>query len=504
MRVLGALTGQSFQDNAAVWQRWWTEKDEKLEGIMAALDGDEVVSYFKAMDEAADLGFLLAARHVLQDLGLLEGGGGRGMPASRDTSGGGGATDPGGARAGGYDSPETQRSTACEAVGRTLRNVHADWRDQVVGLYLTEPLAKEQDQARRRELLQILIDVQTESTYRALAQITLGAVHLGSFEQEDRDRALEGLAAGLSNAAVQPLGEVMKRTEEPARALRAVAILQEIDSTKAVAELVEMAGLLDQHEKLQERLGMPVTRAIHQALEEMTGRDGGRQTWPEWWAEHQHGFKTAREKALAENQEVVPGEQKGTSAAFYGIKTRSKRLCFVLDVSGSMNETTTSDAYEQKVQTKIEVAKHELVNTIKNLPDDAWFTIIFYSSGFKMWKPRLVQALPEVRDEAVAWIGEVMAAGATNIFDPLAKAFELAGRGAFDRGYEVALDTIFFLSDGQPTTGLIMDPRKILEELLRLNQLKRVQVNTIGLGPQHDAVFMQMLAEQTGGVYIAR
>ena len=74
------------------------------------------------------------------------------------------------------------------------------------------------------------------------------------------------------------------------------------------------------------------------------------------------------------------------------------------------------------------------------------------------------------------------------------------GRGR-DGDYMVAVDTIFFLSDGKPTTGRFVDPDDILREVRKLNELRRVVVHTIALG-QFQKTFMKRLAKENGGVFV--
>jgi len=96
------------------------------------------------------------------------------------------------------------------------------------------------------------------------------------------------------------------------------------------------------------------------------------------------------------------------------------------------------------------------------------------------------------------------AAGGTNGHDALKSAFAIAGRGARDKQYELGADTIFFLSDGQPTRGDITDPDQILAEVKRWNLLRRVKVHTVGVGRDHAKAFMESLAESSGGTYVRR
>ena len=69
------------------------------------------------------------------------------------------------------------------------------------------------------------------------------------------------------------------------------------------------------------------------------------------------------------------------------------------------------------------------------------------------------------------------------------------------KGYETKLDTIFFLSDGKPTTGRFTDRDEILREIKRANDLRRIVIHTIALG-QFEKGFMRRLAKENGGVFV--
>ena len=74
------------------------------------------------------------------------------------------------------------------------------------------------------------------------------------------------------------------------------------------------------------------------------------------------------------------------------------------------------------------------------------------------------------------------------------------------------VDTIFFLSDGTPTVGKVVDQDEILAEVRELNRWRRVRIHTVALlkgeapasmgaeeNPAASASFMRRLAEENGG-----
>jgi predicted protein tyrosine phosphatase len=76
----------------------------------------------------------------------------------------------------------------------------------------------------------------------------------------------------------------------------------------------------------------------------------------------------------------------------------------------------------------------------------------------------------------------------TNIFD----AIELAYK-------DPEVDTIYLLTDGEPTTGRLVAPEDILDEVLRWNRQRQIVIHCIGIGT--DADLLKRLAQESGGTY---
>ena len=85
-------------------------------------------------------------------------------------------------------------------------------------------------------------------------------------------------------------------------------------------------------------------------------------------------------------------------------------------------------------------------------------------------------------------------------------AFGFAGRGAIDKHYESAIDTIFLLTDGTPTNpdGTVASRDRILEATRRWNPNGAITIHTIGVGKGIDVNFLTKLATQNGGRFVQR
>ncbi|MSR45810.1 MAG: VWA domain-containing protein [Planctomycetes bacterium] len=242
------------------------------------------------------------------------------------------------------------------------------------------------------------------------------------------------------------------------------------------------------------------------ALRSLTGQKlyASASTWRAWWEGAGARFERPpapvardREALLASAAEVTEG---GTQ--FFGLSSFSKRVVYVLDISGSMRQPANQGTDTTK--TKLAVARARLLQAIATLPPDAWFDVIVYAGDVRVCFPRLEPADEPHRKAATAF-ADAPAGDGTNIHGALQAAFVLAEpRGRRAVGASPAVDTIFFLTDGQPTSGRVIAPELILREVADWNRLKRIRVHTIGIGADHDRKFLAELAAQNGGNYASR
>lgn len=223
-----------------------------------------------------------------------------------------------------------------------------------------------------------------------------------------------------------------------------------------------------------------------------------------------------------------------TETTFMGVETSSRNIVFVIDVSGSMEELVVNrDSFRERGFTnfqKLEVVKEELKRSVETLGDNVRFNIHAFATQVHPWKDRLMPANALNKKSAIAWIadlkpigGEQAAARASSglrnssgLEDGRTNAFAglLAGLGVDQdpkkRGPMTAAaandlegegDTMFFLTDGRPTVGEIVDTEDILVQVRELNRFRKVTIHTIAIG-DFTSSFLKQLAEQNGGVFV--
>jgi HEAT repeat protein len=196
------------------------------------------------------------------------------------------------------------------------------------------------------------------------------------------------------------------------------------------------------------RLVDSLTRALGRLSGLALGDDAD--LWRAWWEQ-------ASQKPRPERERRAPTTVAGPR--YFGFPVRSSRVVFVLDVSRSMGWNG-----------RLERAQDELRRAISHLPARTRFDIVTFSDVSEGWRDKLVAATPETVRKALAFVDRQKPISGTNIFDALRRAFAVE-----------EADTIFFLSDGSPSTGALVDPDAILAEVREWNRWRRVRIHAIAL-----------------------
>ncbi len=247
-------------------------------------------------------------------------------------------------------------------------------------------------------------------------------------------------------------------SRSPAVKRMAVKVLATLDDRRSVPLLI--AGL-------QDTTGLPAAE-IETLLQRFTGKRFSQDypAWKRWWSTEGEAWLAELDAAKRFDPLAMSG-----GVSFYGIRTPSKRIAFLLDRSGSMKAPavhnsenvpfTSEDGKETSAgKTRLEVAKIQLARTINNLASDAFFTILFYNASVTTWDPapQIVRATRENKAKAQKWFMPLEPAASTSLFDGMLKALEYAEKVTLQEkakepegvGSE-RIDTIFLLSDGAPT-----------------------------------------------------
>ena len=195
----------------------------------------------------------------------------------------------------------------------------------------------------------------------------------------------------------------------------------------------------------------------------------------------------ARQKDTAAG-EILPlkANVPANSVEFFGSRSSERKVCFVVDCSGSMFGLFGP-------------VRRNLKDSIESLQPDQFFYIIFFSADrfLESGNGRLLRATAQSKAAAYEFIDSIRLAGKTNALAALERALKIkdsSGRGA---------SVIYFLTDGFELTG--KDDARLRQKLINTlkNSAGKTKINTIAFWPQQaDRRMLETIAAQTGGEFV--
>jgi len=409
-----------------------------------------------------------------------------------------------------------RRVMAEESRQRAEAPVFRAFRDALAGLKDAKAVAAAAAQAKREKSWRVRAlagegiarnpgATALEASLRALKDPdgrVRGAV-LGALAGRKEPEVVDAAIAGLKDAAW------------PVRKAAADA-LGASESPRAVRPLIEALGA--EEGRLRDD--------FRDTLRKMTGQnfDSEPEPWKAWYLENREDFEGPSPKAALFG--AFKSKDAGRKKGVYGIESRSRRIVFVIDTSGSMKDPLagakpvegtptglTPEEEEELHATKIDIAKRELRRAIKALEPDALFDIVSFDSSVIRWKPGMVKADQATKNEATTFVRGLEASGGTWTYGALHEAFQVAGIGVTDKNYDPSVDTIYLISDGAPTDDSMekptyMEPKIILDAVREWNPLGKVVIHAVAIDVKAAGGrfidFMKRLAAENGGQYTQR
>lgn len=378
-------------------------------------------------------------------------------------------------------------------------------------------LLKSGDDDLRRAAVQALANMKDPSTTDGLIEA-----------MNDKIPALRVLAA-------HALGELKQPKAVPA--LVAAMPADDFPLKKAAAEALGKLRSRDSIDPLITRMEAEsgaIVEVIYHALVDVTGEDHSYDPkhWRKWWDLANKDWKLPSDSDVERMKSKVAAAllqyKSPDKKTYHTIETLSKRMIFVIDVSSSMGDkipvpdTATKeqiDAFGSRV--KMDIAKNELIALLASLPDDVEFNIVTFAGSAKAWQGGLVGSGSKAA--AVKFVSKLQAMKAvegssgrsraavtggsdeqkTNTYAAILAAFGYADEGTPDWKKRGKVDTIFFVTDGLPTTGQIVDVQKMIETVTDMNRTRGLTIHLV-MFDREAAERMKGLAEKNGGKCVVR
>jgi len=168
---------------------------------------------------------------------------------------------------------------------------------------------------------------------------------------------------------------------------------------------------------------------------------------------------------------------------FFGSVTEDRKICYVVDCSGSM----------QGIFTRVQ---KELIKSIEDLDADRYFYVIFFGAGrlYEYGDGRLTRATSDAKTAVCEFIKSVRPTGATNAMAAMERAMQIRDNSG------AAPAIIYFLTDGFELTS--DSAYRFAEQIkdVRKNFASATKINTIGFWVQGwDGRILEKIAKQSGG-----
>ena len=380
-------------------------------------------------------------------------------------------------------------SKLTKAISRMLKD-----KDSSVALAAADALAARKDPTAKKDLEAAIKKAKDPLMVTACMRALDG---FQSGEPEWEDALLERLGeedAVVRNAALEVLAARGAEHLEPvyvglahpdwSTRLTALKLLEELRVPASVGKII--AQMENEEGRMSHEFAEVLFNLTGQPFRVRWGN------WKAWWSDAEDGFEPIKPSELRKRRKEEEERRLRmiTRVQFFGIRIVSHRVIFIIDVSGSMNEPTRAQYVGGQGEPRMSLAQRELKKCIDALDAKALFNVVTFSGGVDPWLDEGVEDSGErSREEAKGFVDKLGAMGGTNLYGALQYAFE-----------DSEVDTIFVLSDGEPSAGDVVDPFEIREHVRRWNKDREIVINSIAVGGSFQ--ILEWIAEDSGGTHV--
>ena len=335
-----------------------------------------------------------------------------------------------------------------------------------------------------------------QEAQRALVGWDDPRVHLLFLDLVDRRQAVR-LAVQHLEATEEDLGPVLLDrlrgivgrlilSEDWRDAARALDLVGVLDTERAVPLLIEALTAWGRRAEA----GTGSRRIIEEIvieLRRLSGRNLGREPerWHRWWSDVLRGAVLLPEAAQARGEPM-------TQATFFGLRLASDRVLFLVDRSGSMEETFGTGG-----ETRYEEAIDQLFVFLKSAGPSTRFGLALFHDKGALWRSgRLVEATPPARKQARRWLSTQSPGGGTELRRGLLKALGCDRDGRINPE-RLEADTLVVLCDGATAQG----PGWVTDWIGRTGEDLQLVIHGVQIGAFGDGT-LEALAHGTGGQFV--
>jgi hypothetical protein len=278
------------------------------------------------------------------------------------------------------------------------------------------------------------------------------------------DLALDGAARRLC---------ALLADEQPRVRRKALDCLAQVPPREAVPELIEVLAATDEEEDAR-----TVAGRLGRISGVRLGTDVAR--WRAWWEAEGPTFEPPAERGGNGADDDAP-----TRARFYGLPVDSERVVFAVDASDSMQHAMPRTSGESR----IDVAKEQLRQVIGNLDEETRFDLVHFGGGAAAWQGELTPVGRGTLRRALAFVDEMELSFGTDVYGGLHQAFR-----------DPEVDTVLFLTDGDPYLGAVDDRGGLRRVVRQWNATRHVTIHCIAVGQER--AWLRKLAGESGGRYV--
>lgn len=263
-----------------------------------------------------------------------------------------------------------------------------------------------------------------------------------------------------------------------------VDVVAQVPDKNAVEFLIGVASAFDGQLRFE----------TAQHLARLTGQNFGGHSdqWAKWWKDQSASFQFAPQSLEAvnsanpETQAVARIAWPESLPEFFGVPVYAKRVVFVIDRSRSMASSVNG-------VTRLDEAVKQLEQAVDSLDRYAYFNDIAYNSDVLPFMSQLVLAEDANKRASRNFAYRLKPEKKTASYDAL-----YAGLMA-----DANLEAMYFLSDGEPTAGRVVDMPSIVNSITAQNALQRTSIFTLGIDARGDhEEFLRDLAKRNHGKFV--